>query len=619
MNAIPPLQDVAALRAALWRAGYRPVPIFNPDARCASPGKQPMGHAWQEAARLDPPAAVTEPPHPEALNIGILCDGLRAVDIDVDEPELAGRLRTLAEAMLGKAPCRFRDNSGRVLLLYRAAEGEPHKTKLSGEHGAIEALGRGNQFVAFGRHPSGAALQWAPEPLHRHLRAELPAVTEEALAGFLEAAAGMLGAKPRAAADDEPRHDDHKPSEHGPTADPLDVAAALAVIPNPGRDWDAWVRVGLATWHATNGGESGFGAWCGWSQRCGEAGVHDDAACRRAWRDFMRTPPDDIGAGTLFRLAAKARLGWRKPSESAKRPTEQLRPITVRQLFRMDIPPRRMLLHPYLPAAGSAMIFAPRGIGKTWVSLSIAYAVACGGEVLRGRAPEPSRVLFIDGEMPLGTLQERLLAVALGIGKEPPADDYMRLLPADFFRDGLPDLASARGRELVEELAQDVDLVVLDNLSALARYAENEADGWQPLQDLVLSLRRQGKTTLIIHHAGKSGAQRGTSRREDVLDTVAALRRPEEYEATEGAKFHWHFEKNRGFHGDDAAPFEATLLLDATHGARWQITPLAASKRTLAEEMFARNANPKDIAAAVGVSAATVYRWRSEWGAGDVH
>ena len=115
---------------------------------------------------------------------------------------------------------------------------------------------------------------------------------------------------------------------------------------------------------------------------------------------------------------------------------------------RMEIAPRRMLLAPYLPAAGSAMVYAPRGIGKTWVSMSLAYAVASGGAVLQGRAPAPARVLFVDGEMPLVTLQERLVAIALGMGCEPPAEDFLRFLPADHFRDGLSDLALQKGREL---------------------------------------------------------------------------------------------------------------------------------------------------------------------------
>jgi putative DNA primase/helicase len=64
---------------------------------------------------------------------------------------------------------------------------------------------------------------------------------------------------------------------------------------------------------------------------------------------------------------------------------------------------------------------------------------------------------------------------------------------------------------------------------------------------------------LIVHHAGKGGQQRGTSRREDVLDTSISLRRPEDYRPAEGARFEVHFEKHRDFFGEDAAPFEAKL------------------------------------------------------------
>jgi hypothetical protein len=37
------------------------------------------------------------------------------------------------------------------------------------------------------------------------------------------------------------------------------------------------------------------------------------------------------------------------------------------------------------------------------------------------------------------------------------------------------------------------------------------------------------------HHAGTNGRQRGASRREDALDTVIALRRPEDYSPEQGA------------------------------------------------------------------------------------
>jgi len=61
----------------------------------------------------------------------------------------------------------------------------------------------------------------------------------------------------------------------------------------------------------------------------------------------------------------------------------------------------------------------------------------------------------------------------------------------------------------------------------------------------------------FIHHSGKGGEQRGTSRREDVLDTVIALKRPADYSPEQGACFEVHYEKSRGIFGDDVAPFKA--------------------------------------------------------------
>jgi putative DNA primase/helicase len=78
-----------------------------------------------------------------------------------------------------------------------------------------------------------------------------------------------------------------------------------------------------------------------------------------------------------------------------------------------------------------------------------------------------------------------------------------------------------------------------------------------PIQDYLLRLRRRNISVLIVHHAGKGGQQRGTSRREDVLDTVICLRRPSDYEPTEGARFEVHLEKGRGMTGDQLKPFEA--------------------------------------------------------------
>ena len=45
---------------------------------------------------------------------------------------------------------------------------------------------------------------------------------------------------------------------------------------------------------------------------------------------------------------------------------------------------------------------------------------------------------------------------------------------------------------------------------------ENDNRHWVPIQNN--SRLRHREECFIIHHAGKSGTQRGTSKREDVLD-----------------------------------------------------------------------------------------------------
>jgi hypothetical protein len=296
------------------------------------------------------------------------------------------------------------------------------------------------------------------------------------------------------------------------------------------------------------------------------------------------------------------------------------KPLTAAELLGMDIPPRRMLLSPWLPAQGAAMLYAPRGLGKTYLGLSLAYAAASGGALMRWHAPAPCRVICIDGEMPLIELQKRLAGIASASTAQPLDDDALRFLPADYFRDGLPDLASPEGRALLDGVTDDVALLVLDNLSTLVRGAENEGDAWLPMQDTLLHLRRQHVTTLMIHHASKTGAQRGTSRREDILDTVIALRRPDDYQPAEGARFEVHYEKSRGFTGADAAPFEAKLHVAGDGGVTWEATELRPNETAAAFAMFAKGDAPKAVMKELDVSRATAFRlqraWREEHGHG---
>ncbi len=247
-----------------------------------------------------------------------------------------------------------------------------------------------------------------------------------------------------------------------------------------------------------------------------------------------------------------------------------------------------------------------RGIGKTWVGLGVAYAVASGGDFLRWSAPVARGVIYIDGEMPAVVMQQRLAAVANSADAEPTAP--LLILTPDVQSIGMPDLSTEAGQALIDEhVTDDIGLIVVDNLSSLARSGrENEAESWQLIQTWALRHRAAGRSVLFVHHAGKGGAQRGTSRREDVLDTVIALRRPADYNPEAGAVFEVHFEKARGIHGGDVAPFEASLATDAEGKHIWTTRTVEDSTRERVAALLEDGLSQQDIAAELGLAKSTV-------------
>ena len=248
--------------------------------------------------------------------------------------------------------------------------------------------------------------------------------------------------------------------------------------------------------------------------------------------------------------------------------------LDMGEFLSMSIPERGYLLSPVLPVQGIGILYAPRGIGKTFAALSIAVAVASGGAVFNWRAPMPKRTLYVDGEMPATSMQSRLAALVGGMSVPPHTLKNMALITPDLQPCPMPDLSTASGQAMLEPFLKGVDMVVLDNIATLCRTGkENESQSWQTMQAWLLELRRRGMTVLLIHHAGKSGDQRGTSAREDIMDTVISLRRPREYSMAEGARFEVHLTKARGILGDDAKPFEANLITEG-NALHWQVKEL---------------------------------------------
>ncbi|MCC6347906.1 MAG: AAA family ATPase [Nitrospirales bacterium] len=302
----------------------------------------------------------------------------------------------------------------------------------------------------------------------------------------------------------------------------------------------------------------------------------------------------------------------RLQDEETERRKERLRAVGIGELLSLELPPRENVLSPWLPSQGLAMIYGPRGTGKTFMALGIGYAVACGAPFLdRWAAPAPRGVLYIDGEMPAVTIQERLARIVRSCDQEPAAP--FKILTPDLQPGGMPNLSNTDDQGMLDDHLDEVFLVVVDNISCLCRSGrENEAESWLPVQEWALRMRTRGVSVLFIHHAGKGGGQRGTSRREDVLDTVISLRRPGDYKAEEGARFEIHFEKARNIHGDETKPFEVQLKTGADGGLVWTSKRLEDSLTERIAGLLLDGVPQSEIPEFLGVGKATVSRHKQK-------
>lgn len=261
----------------------------------------------------------------------------------------------------------------------------------------------------------------------------------------------------------------------------------------------------------------------------------------------------------VARIAAS--VGRYSPGSHAGAPVP-LVAYTVNQLREHHFPERRALFlrdgMPVFREGHLGQIYAERGVGKTWFSMTLALVAASGEAALGFTTPEPCRVLYVDGEMASGEIQERfaLLCDRLRI----PAPPTLTVVAADWQPEYLQRLDETSGQEALAPLVAKADLIILDNRSCLFDpEGEKDATAWQPAQDWLLSLRRAGKAVLVVHHANRQGGARGHSKAEDPMNLLIKLGRPADYSQNEGARFEVTFEKSRGAWGSAVSPFVARL------------------------------------------------------------
>ena len=289
----------------------------------------------------------------------------------------------------------------------------PHETEEKRRHQKLEFLGDGQQLVVHGVHPeTGRPYRChGGEPCEVEA-SDVPYITAAEAQQVVDAAAHILVEQfgyVEAGWDKRAGNGADQHAGEDPKADLVLIASALDAIPNTA-DWDGWNTMGMATWRATGGSAAGLALFDRWSQRSPK---YDRGTTVQRWAHYFRSPPTQIGAGTIFHLANQHAPAWRDVQQADPEPEAPNEPSgesptgdeTV-SLFGFSCKPRwhgeaavvddrPWLVEALLPEVGSGLAAGQWGTFKTFSVLDLAAAIMTGTAFIKFPVQRQGGVLFI--------------------------------------------------------------------------------------------------------------------------------------------------------------------------------------------------------------------------------
>ena len=459
-----------------------------------------------------------------------------AVDVDIEDADLAKSICAIAELSLGRAPQRSRANSARKLLLYGRTEPRTKSALVLSRNGEplgrIELLADGEQFVAEGVHKSGARLEW-----DRHVQAaELSAVTNGECNGFMGAVAIDLEQK----GIEVRQVGSGKPVAVSPLApiplegDYQDIARQRAIDylacqapATAGERNDQCFRVAarlrdfgvqdhdcegilLEHWRCEpmlDGDELAHVVRSAYKYAKGQAGADSPEADLAAF-DALDAANDEDPFDTTpsaSSIAPVTRRGKAFPTRKAS----ELVPV-------MDAP---TILEGLLTPEGYSVLYGPSNVGKSFLALSMALCMADGGRQWLGRKAKSARVLWIAAEGAYD-LPNRVNAWCrhYGADRDSLPFEAVTSVQVDFSSDDHADALAATVRD------GGFHVVVVDTLAeAFGSADENSTKDMGRFSRCLTRVVKESRAhVLVIHHSGKQAGNgpRGASALVGSADTV---------------------------------------------------------------------------------------------------
>jgi len=327
---------------------------------------------------------------------------------------------------------------------------------------------------------------------------------------------------------------EHIPNEKLVADDLEEVKAAVETIPNNLNDYYAWKTFGMAIYSATEG--DGFEIFDCFSQRW-IGGQYNEAKTRKAWKQIDRSPPNRIGAGTIFRMANEASPGWRsrfevektarifaQPKEEPKAewkeeaddPTAQSR-ISATPFVWTDpakSPQRSWLYRPHYIRKFVSATISTGGVGKSSLVIAEALAMVASKPLLGVQPEQKLRVWYWNGEDPADELQRRFAAGAMhymlmpeDIGDQPYVDSgrTMPIVIAEGTQSGASIAVPVINEVIATLLHNKTDVLIIDPFVSCHRVPENDNSGidrvaksWSQIADAA------NCSIMLVHHSRKT-------------------------------------------------------------------------------------------------------------------
>lgn len=454
--------------------------------------------------------------HPDH-GICLRTEVLPSIDGDINDQELAARIREMIDEYLPNLPTRGRDNSHKFLVAFRLDGPVPAKRTIKTTHGIIEFLGTGQQFIAAGTHPSGERYRWLPGT------PDFPTVSLddfERLWAALHEAFGIgdslvddVSTQPRGsvrlgAVDNDPVASwlvDQGKAHHIAQDGRIDITCPWESGHSMGEAGDT----STSYWPAHTGGYAG-GAFVCLHASCKDRSTAEfiEAVGYRpdSLDDFDPTGPsasgvDDVpgqGMGDFVDHVTRLDSG---PGDQGKPAETKADPYTLipSSQFKTQVA-RGYRVKKLLPLGGLAVLFGAPGSGKTFIALELAMCIQRGTE-WRGHRVRQGSVVYIAAEGASG-LALRIQAYDLYHGD---GDSLLMMKHAPNMLD----------KEMVKKVLNAIHrvpslaLIVVDTLARVTPGANENAseDMGKLLYHCDILARKTGAMVMLVHHSGKDAAK----------------------------------------------------------------------------------------------------------------